>query len=221
MKSKLLILGMAITLPSLAAWAEAPRGPGKGAPPPGGPRDNDGRGGEVHDDPHRNPIFHSLLKAIDTDADGVISMTEMNHAPESLLSLDKDGDGKLSNDELRPPKHHGDGPKDVPKGDKGDKPEKADKPDAEKGDKTAAEKDNAKDGDTEKKPRRDKGPGDGPKGSTAEDEHRSALVDAIDSNHDGRIGAEEIAASRANLKKLDMNHDGKLTPQEYGHHRHP
>jgi len=218
MKSKLLILGMAITLPSLAAWAEAPRGPGKGAPPPPGPRGGDGRGGEVHDDPHRNPIFHSLLKAIDTDGDGVISMTEMNHAPESLLSLDKDGDGKLSNEELRP--RHKDGPKDG-KGEKDDKPDKANKPDAEKGDKTAADKDSTKAGDEEKKPHRDKGPGDGPKDGPVEDEHRSALVDAIDSNHDGRISAEEIAASRANLKKLDMNHDGKLTPPEYGHHRHP
>ncbi|MEZ0257467.1 MAG: EF-hand domain-containing protein [Chthoniobacter sp.] len=214
MKTKLLILGMAITLPSLAAWAEAPRGPGKGGPPPG-PRGNDERGGQVHDDPHRNPIMHALLKAIDTDGDGVISMTEMNHAPESLLTLDKDGDGKLSDDELRPPAHRKDGPKDGK-----DKPEKADKPDAEKGDKTAADKDKDAPAD-DKKPHPDKGPGDGPKDGPVEDEQRSALVDAIDTNHDGRISAEEIAASRANLKKLDMNHDGKLTPPEYGQHRHP
>jgi len=218
MKTKLLILGMAITFPSLVSWAEAPRGPGRGPQPAAGP--HDGRGGEVHDDPHHNPIFHSLLRAIDTDGDGVISMAEMNHAPEALLMLDKDGDGKLSNAELLPPKHHGDGPKDGPKDgkkDNGEKPEKAKRPDAEKGDKSAADKGDAKDGDDDRKPRREKGPGDGP----VLDEQRSALVDAIDTNHDGKISAEEIAASRANLKKLDQNHDGKLSPWEYGKPHHP
>jgi hypothetical protein len=34
------------------------------------------------------------------------------------------------------------------------------------------------------------------------------------------ISAEEIAAARANLKKLDQNHDGKLEPWEYGRPHH-
>ena len=41
--------------------------------------------------------------ALDTDDDGEISAGEIDAAPESLASLDDDGDGRLSGDELRPP----------------------------------------------------------------------------------------------------------------------
>ena len=39
----------------------------------------------------------------DTDHDGVISADEINNAPAVLRSLDKNGDGKLTADELPPP----------------------------------------------------------------------------------------------------------------------
>jgi hypothetical protein len=93
-----------------AAPSQMPPG-GPGGPPPGPGHPGDGPG-EIHDDPHHNPLFHELLHAIDTDGDGIISMAEMNHAAESLLKLDKNGDGKLTQDELRPhrPRGGGDGP---------------------------------------------------------------------------------------------------------------
>lgn len=42
------------------------------------------------------------------------------------------------------------------------------------------------------------------------------LTVAIDTDHDGSLSAEEIAAAPAALAKLDRNHDGKLTPDEFG-----
>ena len=47
---------------------------------------------------HRLPAF----RALDTDDDGDLSAGEIDAAPESLASLDEDGDGRLSRDELRP-----------------------------------------------------------------------------------------------------------------------
>ncbi len=47
----------------------------------------------------RNP----LLRALDLDQDGVLSKEEIEKASESLKKLDKNGDGKITLDELRPP----------------------------------------------------------------------------------------------------------------------
>ena len=46
----------------------------------------------------RLPVFGAL----DMDDDGEISAGEIDAAPESLASIDDDGDGRLSGDELRP-----------------------------------------------------------------------------------------------------------------------
>ncbi|MEI8213924.1 MAG: hypothetical protein WCI02_17370 [Planctomycetota bacterium] len=43
-----------------------------------------------------------LMKALDTDQDGELSAVEIENASKSLLKLDKNGDGVLSNEELRP-----------------------------------------------------------------------------------------------------------------------
>lgn len=41
------------------------------------------------------------------------------------------------------------------------------------------------------------------------------LIQALDTNHDGILSADEIANAPANLLKLDKNGDGQLTPDEY------
>ncbi|MDB6026615.1 MAG: hypothetical protein JWM68_2838, partial [Verrucomicrobiales bacterium] len=41
------------------------------------------------------------------------------------------------------------------------------------------------------------------------------IIDALDTNKNHVIDADEIANATANLKKLDKNGDGKLTPDEY------
>lgn len=44
----------------------------------------------------------SLVPALDTDGDGAVSAKEMKAAPGALKKLDKNGDGKLTEDEVRP-----------------------------------------------------------------------------------------------------------------------
>jgi hypothetical protein len=74
--------------------------PGNGAaehpPGPGGP----GR--------HRPPP--PIIAALDANHDGVIDEAEIANAPAALRTLDRNGDGKLTMDELLPPPPRGDGP---------------------------------------------------------------------------------------------------------------
>lgn len=55
-----------------------------------------GRGG--------NRPLPPIFVALDSDGDGVISASEMTGASAALKKLDKNGDGKLSPDEYRPPR---------------------------------------------------------------------------------------------------------------------
>lgn len=73
---------------ALAAPAFAQDNP----PPHGGHRGRGPRGPEP------------IVRAIDADKDGVISAAELTNAPKALLALDKNGDGKLTADEIRPPR---------------------------------------------------------------------------------------------------------------------
>jgi hypothetical protein len=43
------------------------------------------------------------MEALDKNHDHVLDEQEIAHASESLLTLDKNGDGQLTNDEIRPP----------------------------------------------------------------------------------------------------------------------
>ncbi len=43
-----------------------------------------------------------LMKALDTDQDGTLSASEISNASKTLMQLDKNGDGILSADEMRP-----------------------------------------------------------------------------------------------------------------------
>ncbi len=62
--------------------------------------------------PHRPPPMRPLpiVEALDTDHDGIISAAEIAAAPQSLLKLDKNGDGELTPDEYMGPP-----PPDAPK----------------------------------------------------------------------------------------------------------
>ena len=76
-----------------------PSGAGPGGRPdrgPGGP----GR--------HRPPP--PIIAALDANHDGVIDETEIANAPAALRTLDKNGDGKLTMDELLPPPPPGERP---------------------------------------------------------------------------------------------------------------
>jgi Ca2+-binding EF-hand superfamily protein len=74
----------------------APGGRGEGR--------GEGRGGEGRGGPGGMTFMRidPILAALDADGDGVISSEELLKAPQSLLKLDKNQDGKLSEEEVRP-----------------------------------------------------------------------------------------------------------------------
>lgn len=71
-----------------------------GGPPPDGdrPPPHAGSGGMNGHRPPPSP----LMDALDTNHDGIIDSNEIANAPAALRKLDKNGDGKLTPDELRP-----------------------------------------------------------------------------------------------------------------------
>jgi EF hand len=75
--------------PRRGARQRRPDGPPDGPPPP------------------PPPPPHPLMIALDKDRDGELSAGEILDAPKSIKSLDKNGDGTLSHDELRPPRPPG------------------------------------------------------------------------------------------------------------------
>jgi hypothetical protein len=48
-----------------------------------------------------------IMAALDANKDGEIDATELANATTALKALDKDGDGKLAGDEIRPPRRRG------------------------------------------------------------------------------------------------------------------
>lgn len=75
---------------------------GQGGPPgrQGGPGGAGGEGGF-------RPPKHPLETALDANGDGVIDATEIANASAALKKLDKNGDGKLTEDEYRPMRPQG------------------------------------------------------------------------------------------------------------------
>ena len=49
-----------------------------------------------------NGWTNELLGSFDTDKDGTLSAAEINGAPAMLKALDKNGDGQVTPDEIRP-----------------------------------------------------------------------------------------------------------------------
>jgi hypothetical protein len=86
-----------------------PRGDGERGRPDARRPDRAGRDGERRERPddRRGPPDRRpgppLVAALDLDKDGEISADEIAKASESLKKLDKNGDGKLTPDEIRPP----------------------------------------------------------------------------------------------------------------------
>lgn len=81
----------------LIAQDSGNRTPNEQTPPNEGPG---GPGGPRHHRPPPPPLF----AALDVNHDGVIDEAEIANASAALKTLDKNGDGKLTMDELRPPR---------------------------------------------------------------------------------------------------------------------
>ena len=93
---------LAALLASLSPLTFA-QSPGGGGP---GNRGNQGPGQGGPEGGHRPPPS-PLFEALDLDHDGVISAAELAKAAESLKKLDRNGDGQLTHDEVRPPRPEG------------------------------------------------------------------------------------------------------------------
>ena len=59
-----------------------------------------------------------ILEALDLNHDGILDANEIAKASESLKKLDKNGDGQLTQDELRPMRPGGPGGPGGPDGDR-------------------------------------------------------------------------------------------------------
>ena len=85
------LLALMLTVSAFALTAQDSE-PGPGPRPP-----RPGRDGE------RRPPPPPLIQALDANHDGIIDATEIQNASAALLTLDKNKDGQLTMDELRPP----------------------------------------------------------------------------------------------------------------------
>ena len=82
-------------------------GPGGERGGPGGQRGGGERGQRGGGDMGRMMQMMPVLAALDADKDGVISRSEINNAAAALRKLDKNGDGELDAEEMRPTRSEG------------------------------------------------------------------------------------------------------------------
>ena len=119
----LALLGVSATMTVLAQPPQEDRGPvgdrPDGPPPEGrrGERGPDRPGGPG--EPGRPPMPNPLVAALDKNGDHEISAEELLVATASLLTLDTNEDGKLTDDEMRPPRPEGGGRGEGPPGREG------------------------------------------------------------------------------------------------------
>jgi len=201
-----------------AAYGQG-QGQGPGSSNPWGPNDGGGQGGPGGGGGNRRPPpLPPVIQALDTNHDGIIEPDEIANAAQSLKTLLKSGSDSLTiPDLLGPPRgrhprgrgqNQGQGNGGGPAG-----------PDMQLANPAVQSGTSGQDGP----PPQDGqgGPGgnqDGPPGPPPGGPGRhhppSPLMQALDTNHDGTLEADEIANASESLKKLDKNGDGKITPDE-------
>ena len=93
----LAVAGAMLGALGMTAWGDPPDGGPRDAPPPRGDHAPPGPSG-------RRPPPPPLETALDADRDGEISGSEIDNASAVLKKLDKNGDGKLTPEEYRPPR---------------------------------------------------------------------------------------------------------------------
>jgi hypothetical protein len=106
-KTKTTLALLALSASALIVNAQDAGGPPPDdqRPPRQGPGGPGGPGGMNGHRPPPSP----LMEALDANHDGVIDADEIANASAALKKLDKNGDGKLTQDELRPHRPHGEG----------------------------------------------------------------------------------------------------------------
>ena len=86
------LMALGLALPVMTFGQDEPSGR-----PPRGERPPLREGG-----PNQRPV-PPLVAALDANRDGIVDEAEIKNASEALRKLDKNGDGKLTPEELRPP----------------------------------------------------------------------------------------------------------------------
>ena len=205
--------------------------------PPEGVQPEEGEGGDR--ELRRLPVF----RALDTDDDGDISAGEIDAAPESLASLDDDGDGRLSGDELRPrrtaPRVFFDSPASLPEGSRiitlgaDEELDMADLPpqfrsllspaDAD-GDGTASAAEllaammaaqAGEPGDREPGSAEEPvAPSQGTETGDGDPQVQGPLTAALDADQDGMVSETEIESAAQSLRMLDTDGDGRISASE-------
>ncbi len=206
-----------------------PQGPPDGPPPP--------------PPGHHGPPPSELFKALDANHDGVISADEIANAPAVLKAL-ADSSGQITLESLRPKHPESDDQPDHRRGPRADHeghdrrppPEDAQDSPSANPDRQANPPPTGQhepDGRHHGPPPRDddrNGPQDRPAAAPSASPgaspsptpggrphgppHGGPLFDALDTNHDGVISADEIANAATALKTLDKNGDGQITREE-------
>lgn len=178
--------------------------------PERGPRDGDRqRGGreegmERDRDRPAGPPQSVLMSVIDRNRDGKISEQEILNAVKAIKSLDKNEDGIIDADELRPPRR---GPGDLGAGDRGPEGRRD-------GDRGPEGGPGFREGFRERMRERagDRGPGGGP---PSPEGFVKMMLERMDKNDDGELSGDEIPERMAErLKQIDKNGDGAVDKKE-------
>lgn len=98
-----MLMALGLGLPAMNTMAQDANQP----PPSRGPRPPQHEGGPAGEG--QRPPPPPLIGALDANHDGVIDASEIDNASAALRKLDKNGDGQLSMDEVRPPRPGGPG----------------------------------------------------------------------------------------------------------------
>ena len=104
LKMQMLAALVALSFPVLALGQEEgkEKGPARRMQRPGSGPEAGGFPGGFPGGPMGMMQMLPLMKVLDTDQDGLLSATEIANASKTLLQLDKNGDGTISSEEMRP-----------------------------------------------------------------------------------------------------------------------
>lgn len=101
MKTKLILLTLALGASTCLLTAQDGNPPPDGPRPPGRQGGPGGPGGDRRGPGGQRPVM-PIIAALDLNKDGTIDADEIAKASASLKTLDKNGDGKLTTEEIHP-----------------------------------------------------------------------------------------------------------------------